>query len=207
MKPLDPIAYDYSGLIAPKDAPPFVQQTGLVEADLKWLAPRLTAARQEVLDNLVVVQAGRAGAGGIAAAGRRLFRPARAAAGRRPAAVGSDHRRRRSAGEGGGSGAGAGHRRLVHGRPGAVGGLLPPVPQRDFPRSGAAAGRRSISRATTSTTTPCRACSTWSKATTTGASSSSARAAARWKRPWPSASFSTPCARSAAATAKSSAAA
>ena len=49
MKPLDPIAYDYSGLIAPKDAPPCVKQTGLVEADLRWLAPRLLAARQEEL--------------------------------------------------------------------------------------------------------------------------------------------------------------
>jgi glucose-6-phosphate isomerase len=56
MKPLAPIAYDYSGLIAPKDAPPFVQQTGLSENDLKWLAPRLSAARQEVLDNLALYQ-------------------------------------------------------------------------------------------------------------------------------------------------------
>ena len=58
MKPLAPITYDYSGLIAPKDAPPFVRQTGLVEADLKWLAPRLAAARQEVLDNLALYQRG-----------------------------------------------------------------------------------------------------------------------------------------------------
>ena len=133
MKPLAPITYDYSGLIAPKDAPPFVQQTGLVEADLKWLAPRLAAARQEVLDNLALVRAGRAGARGNAAAGRRLLRPARAAAGRRAAAVGSDHRRRRPAGQGGRSRAGARHRRLVHGRPGVVRGLLPSVSQRDFP--------------------------------------------------------------------------
>ena len=133
MKPLDPIAYDYSGLIAPKDAPPFVRQTGLAEADLNWLAPRLAAARQEVLDDLALVQAGRAGAGGIAAAGRRLLRPARAAPGRRAAAAGSDHRRRRPAGEGGRSGAGAGHRRLVHGRPGAVRGLLPSRTTTRFP--------------------------------------------------------------------------
>ena len=58
MKPLAPITYDYSGLIAPKDAPPFVRQTGLVEADLKWLAPRLAAARQEVLDNLALYERG-----------------------------------------------------------------------------------------------------------------------------------------------------
>jgi glucose-6-phosphate isomerase len=58
MKPLDPIAYDYSGLIAPKDAPPCVKQTGLVEADLRWLAPRLVAARQEVLENLTAYRRG-----------------------------------------------------------------------------------------------------------------------------------------------------
>ncbi|MBU4400503.1 MAG: glucose-6-phosphate isomerase, partial [Planctomycetes bacterium] len=58
MKPLDPIAYDYSGLIAPKDAPRFVRQTGLVDADLKWLAPRLAGARQEVLDNLAMYERG-----------------------------------------------------------------------------------------------------------------------------------------------------
>ena len=58
MKPLAPITYDYSALIAPKDAPPPVRQTGLVEADLKWLAPRLAAARQEVLDNLALYQRG-----------------------------------------------------------------------------------------------------------------------------------------------------
>ena len=169
MKPLDPITYDYSGLIAPKDAPPFVQQTGLVEADLKWLAPRLAAARQEVLDDLALYEQGGPVPDGNAAAGRRLLRPARAAAGRGPAAAGSDHRHRRPAGQGGRSRGGAGHRRLVHGRPGAVRGLLPSVPQRDCRASGAAAGRGSTSRATTSTTTPCRACSIWSKATTTGA--------------------------------------
>lgn len=58
MKPLDPIAYDYSGLLAPNDVPPFVQQTGLVDADLKWLAPRLAAARKEVLDNLALYEQG-----------------------------------------------------------------------------------------------------------------------------------------------------
>ena len=47
----------------------------------------------------------------------------------------------------------------------------------------AAAGRASISRATTSTTTRWPGCSTCWPATTLGPSSSSARAAARWKRP------------------------
>jgi glucose-6-phosphate isomerase len=56
MKPLAPLTYDYSGLIAPNDAPSFVRQTGLVEADLKWLAPRLSAARQEVLNNLALYE-------------------------------------------------------------------------------------------------------------------------------------------------------
>ncbi len=58
MKPLDPISYDYSGLIAASDAPRWVRETGLVEADLKWLAPRLTVARQEVLDNLALYERG-----------------------------------------------------------------------------------------------------------------------------------------------------
>lgn len=58
MKPLAPIVYDYSGLLAPNDVPPFVQQTGLVDADLKWLAPRLAAARKEVLDNLALYEQG-----------------------------------------------------------------------------------------------------------------------------------------------------
>ena len=58
MQPIAPIAYDYSGLIAPKDAPPFARQTGLTDADLKWLAPRLAAARQEVLNNLALYERG-----------------------------------------------------------------------------------------------------------------------------------------------------
>lgn len=58
MKPLAPITYDYSGLMVPKDAPPSIRQTGLVEADLKWLAPRLAAARQEVFNNLSLYQRG-----------------------------------------------------------------------------------------------------------------------------------------------------
>ena len=58
MKPLDPITYDYSALVAPKDAPPFVRQTGLIDANLKWLAPRLADARQKVLDNLALYERG-----------------------------------------------------------------------------------------------------------------------------------------------------
>jgi glucose-6-phosphate isomerase len=58
MQPIAPIAYDYSGLIAPKDALPFARQTGLTDADLKWLAPRLAAARQEVLNNLALRERG-----------------------------------------------------------------------------------------------------------------------------------------------------
>jgi glucose-6-phosphate isomerase len=53
-----PISYDYSGLIAPDDAPALVRETGLVAADLKWLAPRLAAARQELLDNLALYAQG-----------------------------------------------------------------------------------------------------------------------------------------------------
>jgi glucose-6-phosphate isomerase len=58
MQPLAPISYDYSGLITPKDVSPFAQQTGLAEADLKWLVPRLTGTRQEVLDNLAAYRSG-----------------------------------------------------------------------------------------------------------------------------------------------------
>jgi glucose-6-phosphate isomerase len=58
MQPLAPIAYDYSALIAPQDAPPLVQQTGLVDADLKWLAARLGSVRQQVLDNLALYERG-----------------------------------------------------------------------------------------------------------------------------------------------------
>jgi glucose-6-phosphate isomerase len=58
MKPLAPITYDYTGLIVPKDAPPFVRQTGLVEADLRWLAPRLEVARRQVVDDLKLYRSG-----------------------------------------------------------------------------------------------------------------------------------------------------
>jgi glucose-6-phosphate isomerase len=57
-KPPAPISYDYSGLLAGDDAPALVRETGLVSADLKWLAPRLASARQEVLDNLVLYAKG-----------------------------------------------------------------------------------------------------------------------------------------------------
>lgn len=49
---LNPIVYDYSRLVMPDDAPAFVRQTALVDADLKYIAPRLAACRQEVMDNV-----------------------------------------------------------------------------------------------------------------------------------------------------------
>ena len=205
--PIPPITYDYSGLIASDKAAPFAQQTGLLEADLNYLIPRLEVVRREMLWNLDLYGKGRGDSGGNAAARRRLLRPARAAAGRRPAAAGSDHRRRRPAGQGGRSGGGAGHRRLVHGRPGAVRGLLPSVSQRDFApaaRRPAANLLRGQQRRQRRRAGPARS---GRGRATTGASSSSARAAARWKRPSPSASFSMPCENRAGATRKSSAAA
>jgi glucose-6-phosphate isomerase len=48
------IAYDYSGLIAPPNAPRMIRETGLLQSDLDWLAPRLATARQEVLDDLAL---------------------------------------------------------------------------------------------------------------------------------------------------------
>jgi glucose-6-phosphate isomerase len=59
MKPLAPISYDYSGLIASKDDSPLVQQTGLIDADLKWLAPRMAAVRQQTLDILAMYEQGK----------------------------------------------------------------------------------------------------------------------------------------------------
>ena len=53
------IAYDFSGLVSPDDAPRLVRETGLVESDLKWLAPRLLACRQEVLDNIELFRSGK----------------------------------------------------------------------------------------------------------------------------------------------------
>jgi glucose-6-phosphate isomerase len=45
------ITYDYSPLLASPQEPPFAQLTGLVDADLAWLAPRLEAVRREVLSD------------------------------------------------------------------------------------------------------------------------------------------------------------
>jgi glucose-6-phosphate isomerase len=61
IKPISPLVYDYSALLAAKDAPALLRETGLVAADLKWLAPQLAAARQEVLDNLALFQRAQAG--------------------------------------------------------------------------------------------------------------------------------------------------
>ncbi len=47
-----PITYDYSGLLSSAKDPVFAQQTGLTEADLQWLAPRLAAVRKDVLANV-----------------------------------------------------------------------------------------------------------------------------------------------------------
>ena len=57
-KPIPPLTYDYSSLIAPDDAPAFVREGMLTGDNLKWLAPRLAAARQEVLDNLALYETG-----------------------------------------------------------------------------------------------------------------------------------------------------
>jgi glucose-6-phosphate isomerase len=55
---LPEITYDYSALVRPDDAPNHIRQTGLTQADLHWLAPRLAAARQDVFDNLVLFEKG-----------------------------------------------------------------------------------------------------------------------------------------------------
>ncbi|MGA2618098.1 MAG: glucose-6-phosphate isomerase [Thermoguttaceae bacterium] len=54
---IEPIVYDYSTLIVPDGAEEFVRQTGISRADVAWLAPRLAAARQEVLDDLALFNA------------------------------------------------------------------------------------------------------------------------------------------------------
>lgn len=56
--PFPLLRYDYAALVSPDDAPPVVRETGLVASDLKWLAPRLAAARQEVLDDLLAYERG-----------------------------------------------------------------------------------------------------------------------------------------------------
>jgi len=60
MNPQPPtsISYHYKGLIAPENAQAILRETGLVAADEKWLAPRLAAAKQEVLDNLALFERG-----------------------------------------------------------------------------------------------------------------------------------------------------
>jgi glucose-6-phosphate isomerase len=57
---MDPITYDYSALIQSDAAPAAVRQTALVGADLKYLAPQMTACRQEVLNNLALYESGKA---------------------------------------------------------------------------------------------------------------------------------------------------
>ena len=49
---IQPITYDYSGLIASDKESPFARQTGLLDADLKCMVPRLDAIRREMLWNL-----------------------------------------------------------------------------------------------------------------------------------------------------------
>lgn len=49
---IPPITYDYSGLIAEDNAAPIAQQTGLLDADLKYLIPQLEAVRREMFWNL-----------------------------------------------------------------------------------------------------------------------------------------------------------
>jgi len=53
-----PLVYDRSAVIVPDSAPAIARQTGLSEHDLKWLAPQLSAARQEVLSSLALFHAG-----------------------------------------------------------------------------------------------------------------------------------------------------
>jgi glucose-6-phosphate isomerase len=49
---IPPITYDYSGLIASDKEPPFARQTGLLDADLQCLVPRLETVRRNMLWNL-----------------------------------------------------------------------------------------------------------------------------------------------------------
>ena len=51
-KTIPQVAYDYSGVIVSPEAPALARQTGLSQADLLWLYPRLDAARQEVLRDI-----------------------------------------------------------------------------------------------------------------------------------------------------------
>ncbi len=54
-QPIDPIAYDYSALIVPATEPAIFRQRALGPQDLKWLAPRLDAARHEVLGDVALL--------------------------------------------------------------------------------------------------------------------------------------------------------
>ncbi|MGA2066185.1 MAG: glucose-6-phosphate isomerase [Thermoguttaceae bacterium] len=55
---MTPIDYDYSAILLPKDAPAALRQTGVNRAELRELAPRLVAARQEVLADRVLLERG-----------------------------------------------------------------------------------------------------------------------------------------------------
>jgi len=55
---IEPLIYDPSAVVVSSDAPAIVRQSGMSEEDLKWLAPRLIAARQEVLSNLALYETG-----------------------------------------------------------------------------------------------------------------------------------------------------
>lgn len=58
MHHITPLTYDYSALLSPDDAPALARETGLAQADLDWLAPRLANAREEVLADLALFQSG-----------------------------------------------------------------------------------------------------------------------------------------------------
>ena len=137
---------------------------------MKWLGPLLTAARQQVLDDLTLLQQGAVLAEALRPLDAAFFDlPERLLGGERPLldriiAAGDSLAREvdRVVLLGiGGSYMGA-RRCLTR--------AATPITTR-FRGSGAAAGRGFTSRATTSTTMRCRACSTCSRAPTIGASS------------------------------------
>ena len=51
---ITPITYDYSPLLAQNSEPEHIKQTGLTQADLDWLVPRLEASREIVLNNVAL---------------------------------------------------------------------------------------------------------------------------------------------------------
>ena len=188
---ISPIVYDYSAVIKPETASPLVRQFGLSRADLDWAAPRLIDARREVLEDLALFQKG----GPVPAEKAPLDAafmdlPERFLG--RDRAVLDDIRATadRLAGEV--------DRVVVLGIGGSYMGARALFEacchpcHNELRARPARAGRGSISKATTSITTPWPDCSTCWPATTAGRSWSSARAAARWRRPWVSASFSMP---------------